>query len=71
MGGPNQWEGAGPGEIDEEVYTVQDWNNNGAKKHLAKVTERNVKICQKMVRPATLHVDWKARYFRPCRYVDR
>ena len=45
-----------PGEMDEEVHTVQDWDNNGAKKHLGKLRERNVKICKKRVRPATLKV---------------
>ena len=71
LGGPNEWEGAGSGEMDEEVHTVQDWDNNGAKKHLATATERNVKICKKRVRPATLHVGSKAHYFGPCRYVER
>ena len=45
------------------MYTVQDWDNNGAKKHLAKATERNVKICNMRVRLATFHVGSKACYF--------
>ena len=57
--------------MDEEVHTVQDWDNNGAKMHLAKTTERNVKLCKRRVRPATLHIGSNARYFRPCHYVDR
>ena len=71
IGGPNEWEGAGPGKMDEEVNAVQDWDNNGVKMHFAKSTERNVKICKKRVRLATLHIGSKARYFRPYRYVDR
>ena len=39
--------------MDEEVHTVQDWDNNGAKNHLAKSTERNVQIAKR--RFALLH----------------
>ena len=42
-----------------------------AEKQLTKTTERNVNIREKRVRPVKFHIGSKARYFRPCRYVDR
>ena len=71
IGGSNEREKAGPGELDEEVHPVQDQDNKWAKKRLTKATERNVKIGEKIVRPVKTHTGSKARYFRPCRNVDR
>ena len=69
--GPNEKENPCPGELGEGTHTIHDQVDMRAEKKLTRNTERNVKIFEKQVRPVKFHVGSKARYFRPCRYVDR
>ena len=68
--GPNEKNNFYPGELGDGTTPSMIRPKCGPKQ-LTKITERNMKICEKRVCSVKFHVGSKAHYFWPCRYVYR